>query len=86
MLWKIQLTIAINFISSKDNDEVPAMHSRIDNIEIMINAKANKVVEELFQSLLSWYQIGMETSMKGSNFAFDCVNLFCYKCHKKDLR
>ena len=86
MLWKIQLTIAINFISSKDNDEVPAMHSRIENIEIMINAKANKVVEELFQSLLSGYQIGMETSMKGSNFAFDCVNLLCYKCHKKDLR
>ena len=62
------------------------MHSRIENIEIMINAKANKVVEELFQSLLSGYQIGMETSMKGSNFAFDCVNLLCYKCHKKDLR
>ena len=86
MLWKIQSTIAINFISSKDNDEVPAMHSRIDNIEIMINAKANKVIEELFQSLLSEYQIGMETSMKGSNFVFDCVNLLCYKCHKKDLR
>ena len=26
--WKIQLTIAINFIPSKDNDERRAMHSK----------------------------------------------------------
>ena len=35
--WKIQLTITINVISSKDdNDEEQAMHSKSDNIEIMI--------------------------------------------------
>ena len=34
--WKIQLTIAINFISSKDNDKERVMHSKSDNIEIMI--------------------------------------------------
>ena len=30
--WKIQLTIAINFISSKDIDEERVMHSTSDNI------------------------------------------------------
>ena len=35
--WKIQLTIAIKFISSIDNDEEHVMHSKRDNIEIMIN-------------------------------------------------
>ena len=30
--WKIQLTIAINFMSSKDNDEELVMHSKSDNI------------------------------------------------------
>ena len=35
--WKIQLTIANNFISSIDNDEERVMHSKSDNIEIMIN-------------------------------------------------
>ena len=44
-----------------------------DNIKIMINDKAEEVITELFQSLLSRYQIGLETSMKGSEFVFDCV-------------
>ena len=34
--WKIQLTISNNFISSLDNDEERVMHSKSDNIEIMI--------------------------------------------------
>ena len=41
----------------------------------MINDKADEVTKELYRSLLSGYQIGLETSMKGSNFAFDCVQL-----------
>ena len=34
---KIQLTLSINFVSSKDNDEEQVMHSKSDNIKIMIN-------------------------------------------------
>ena len=66
---------------SKDYNEERVMHSKSDNIEIMINDKADKVLEELFQSLLSRYQIVLETSMKGSNFVFDSVHLLYYKCH-----
>ena len=51
----------------------------------MINNKADKVTEELFQSLLFRYKIRLETSMGGSDFIFDCVHLLCYKCHKKIL-
>ena len=36
---------------------------------------ADEVIEERFESLFKRYQIGMETSMKGSDFIFDCVNL-----------
>ena len=32
--WKIQLTIAINFISSKDTDEERLINSRSDNINL----------------------------------------------------
>ena len=46
--WKIQLTKTINFISSKDNDEEGVMNSKSDNIEIMINDKANEVIEKIF--------------------------------------
>ena len=36
--WKIQLTMKFNFIYSKDdNDEKHEMHSKHDNIEIMID-------------------------------------------------
>ena len=50
----------------------------------MINDKADEVTEELFQSLLSRYQIGLEASVKGSEFAFDCIHLLYCKCHKID--
>ena len=81
-MWKTQLTIAINFISSKDNDDEHVLHSKSDNTQIMINDKVHEVIEELFQSLLPRYQIGLETSMKDSDFIFDCVHLLYHKCHK----
>ena len=34
--WKIQLSIAINFLSSKDNNKICTIHSNCDNKEIMI--------------------------------------------------
>ena len=47
--WKIQLTITINLISPKDdNDEESVMDSKSHNIEIMINDEVDQVVEELF--------------------------------------
>ena len=58
------------------------MHSKSDNVEIMMSDKADEVIEELFQSLLSRYQIGLEASMKGSEFVFDCVQPLYCKCHK----
>ena len=61
------------------------MHSKSDKIEIMINDRADEVIEELFQSLFSSSQIGLQTSMRGSDFVFDCVHLFYYKCHKTNF-
>ena len=50
------------------------MHSKSDDIEIMINGK-DKVFEKRFESLLHRYHIKLETSMRGSDFIFDCVHL-----------
>ena len=58
------------------------MHSRSDNIEIIVNSKRDEVIEELSESLLSRYQIGSETSIKGSEFVFDFVHLLYCKCYK----
>ena len=59
--WKIQLTIANDFISSIDNDEEHVMHSKSDNIEIMINYGAGEILKELFDSLNSRYQNNLES-------------------------
>ena len=45
------------------------MHSKRDNIEIVINDEANEVIEDLFDSLKSRYQNNLEL-MKGSEFVF----------------
>ena len=44
-------------MSSKDNDEKHVIHPKSDSIEIMVNNKADEVIEEHFQSLLSKYQM-----------------------------
>ena len=41
--WKIQLTIANNFISSIDTDEERVVHSESDNIEIIMNDESDKL-------------------------------------------
>ena len=73
-------------MSSKDNGGECLMHSKRENIEIIVNDKADAVMEELFQSLLSRYQIRLETSMRGSDFIFDCAHLLYYKYHKINLK
>ena len=53
--WKVQLAIAINFISSKDVDEKHVMHSKSKSAEFMTYDNANDVVDELLELLLSKY-------------------------------
>ena len=50
------------------------MHSKSNNIEITCCDKAGEVIEQLFESVLSRYQIGLETSMKGIEFIFGCIS------------
>ena len=83
--WEIQLTMAINFISSKpDFDETRIMHAKSINIEIMIGSETDKVIEELSESLLKRYQ-KLEESMRGSEFVFDGVNALYYDFNKISL-
>ena len=46
--WKIQLTMAINFISSRDSDETRTMHTKSNNVEIMVGSETNEIIENLF--------------------------------------
>ena len=61
------------------------MHTRRNNIEIMIGYETDEIIEELFESLLQKYQEGLEERMRRSEFIFDRIGLLCYKLHKISL-
>ena len=74
--WNIQLTTTIYFISAKDNDGECVMHLKSDNTDFMIYDNADEVTEDIFETLLNRDEIGLETSIRVSDFIFDCVHLF----------
>ena len=84
--WKIQLTMQINFISSKDSEETCTMHTKSHNIEIMMGNETDEIIEKLFESLLQNYQKDLEESMRGSGFVFDSIDLLYYHLQKIGLK
>ena len=48
---KIQLTMRINFIFSKDLRETSTMHTKSDKRKIMMSSETNDILEELCKSL-----------------------------------
>ena len=77
--------MAVNFISSIDFDETCNMHTKNDNIEILMGSETDEIVKQLFESLLQRYQEGLEKSMKIGEFVFDSVDVFCYNLDKISL-
>ena len=64
--WKLQLIAEINFISLKPGSaETRIVHTRSDNIEIMIG---DDIIEELFKSFLQKYEENLQNKMRGSDF------------------
>ena len=60
------------------------MHSKTDNIEIMINDEVDEIIEELFDLLKNRHSNNLEP-MRGSEFILDYFQLLYYKCHKINL-
>ena len=77
--WKIQLTMAINFTSSKDSDETRTVHTKSNNVKIMMGSETEEIIEELFKSFLQKYQEGLEESVRGSEFVYDSADALYYK-------
>ena len=50
----------INFVSSKDADEIRTMDTKSNNIEIMMGTEADESIKELFESLVQRYQKVLE--------------------------
>ena len=61
------------------------MHTRSDNIEIMIGDDNDDIIEELFRSFLQKYEENLQNKMRGSDFEFDGVNFLYYDFNKISL-
>ena len=82
---KIRLTMAINFISSKDSDEIRTMHTKSNNVEIKMGSETDEIIEDLFESFLQKYQERLEESLTGSKSAYDSVDALYYNLNKVSL-
>ena len=71
------MTIANTFISSIDNREESVMHSKSDDIEIMIDGET----DELFDSLKNRYMIINWNQQKVLSFSVS-LSIVWYKCHE----
>ena len=50
----------IIFISFIDRNKTQLMHTKSDNVEIMIDIDTNKAINELINSFMKRYQEGLE--------------------------
>ena len=50
--WKIQISVSLNFVSSKDSNEVRTMYTKSDNADVLIGNTTDGIIKELFESTL----------------------------------
>ena len=84
--WKIQLTMQINVISSKDSEETCTMYTKSRNIEILMYSETNDSTKNFRESLLRTYQKNLEEPMRRSEFVPYNINLLYYHLQKISLR
>ena len=84
--WKIQITMHVNFISSKDTGETRIIYVQSDNEEIRLGNETDDIIKEVFNSFLNNYQKEEISLRKGSYFVFESVDLLSYTFHKISLK
>ena len=76
----------ISFIYLKPgSDETRIMHTRNDNIEIMIGDDNDDIIEELFKSFIQKYEENLQNKIRGPYFLFDGVNFLYYDFNEVSL-
>ena len=83
-VWKIQINMHVNFISSRDTGETRIYYVWSDNVSIMQGEDTNAIIREIFRSFLHNYQQELKM-IKGSDFVFESVDLLDYKLHRVRL-
>ena len=77
-VWKIQISVPVNFISSKDTGEIFTIYVWSDNENIMWSNETDNIMKKLFQSFLDNYQKEEKLMKVVSGFKFESVELLDY--------
>ena len=80
-VWKIQISMRVNFISSEDTGETRTIYVWSDNLSIMRGSDTDDIIRELFKSFLRNYREELKI-IKGSDFVFEIAELMDYKLHR----
>ena len=68
-----------------NTNDFRTIHTKSDNIKILVGTETDDIIKELFNSFLRRYQEELERKMKGSSFVFESVDLLYYHLHKINL-
>ena len=68
-VWKNQISMRVNFISSKDTGKTRTIYLWSNNVSIMWGSDTDDIIRELFRSFLHNYQEELEI-ISGSEFMF----------------
>ena len=77
-VWKIQIFMHVNFISSKDTEKTRTIFLRSDNEDIMWGNETDNVIKSLFEPFLDNYQKEEQIMRAGSDFIFENFKLIDY--------
>ena len=58
------------------------MHTKSNNVEIMIGSETDEIIEDLFEFFSQKYQEGLKESMRGSEFVYDSIDALYYSLNK----
>ena len=84
-VWKIQISIRVNFISSKDTGETHNIYVWSDNKIFIWCSHTDNSIRGLFLSFLVNYQKELKI-ISASGLNFESVELMDYKLHKVRLK
>ena len=84
-VWKIQINMHVNFVTSKDAGETGTIYVWSDNVNIMRGSDTYDVIKETSKSFLHNYQEKLKI-IKGSDFVLESVKLMDYKLHRVRLK
>ena len=59
--WEKHLIIKMNFVSMAGSVEYLQLHSKSNNSAIMTGFDTDEINEEMFESIVQRYQVGLET-------------------------